>query len=901
MRVGIFFGGSSREREISFAGGRTVYDNLDKDLFESVLIFVDSFHNLILLNWQHIYKGSIRDFYPPAEFLPNSPHQFPIYLESLGQLPEAEQIALMKEVGKPIEIQDLKDAIDFAFLALHGNMGEDGQIQGLLEFLNIPYSGSGIRASSIGMDKAFQKKWMEKGGFSTPKMQIFPRETWKIQSQNPIVLDKIAAELSLPLVVRPANQGSSIGVAVVREAKDLKKLGDAAFFIRHLETKTWNGYSKEERRTYIRDLSDIRTGVGFPLYLQTDKRQTFYHPETLLNFLNQYSEFHPNAQLYLEGKQSERAIIFEQFIHGKEFSCVVLKDEQGNPIALPPTEIIKGDGVFDYRSKYLAGLSRKRTPIALEASKVDAIRVECKRLFEYFEFNTYARIDGFIKASGEIVLNDPNTTSGMLPSSFFFHQAAEIGLNPSQLLTFIVRTSIQERIQASSQLGLYDDLLAQLDQAIETKRGTKQHKQKVGILLGGYSSERHISLESGRNIYEKLASSTKYEPIPIFLTGNAQEHQLYHLPINLLLKDNAEDIRDEIQNRQVHPSLQTVRKEANKITEKYTGQAEVMTATLLSYAELKANVDLVFIALHGRPGEDGAVQEKLTELGVPFNGSEASSAQVTINKFNTLQRLKTKGLTVTDQFLVRKESYLNRQSETLATVEAQFSYPLIAKPVDDGCSTAVKMIRNRTQLMAFLDCLFRTQAVLPAIAVETLKLNPKEEFPQKEEALVEALISASNAVHFLEITGGLLTHYNEEGAVRYEIFEPSEALASGEVLSLEEKFLAGAGQNITPARFAVPQYNIDYAKVSAQVRADLETTAKTLNVTGYARIDAFVRIYADGKVETIVIEVNALPGMTPATCIFHQAALNAYKPYQFIDKILEFGQKRAQRQLLTKV
>ena len=482
MRVGIFFGGSSREREISFAGGRTVYDNLDKDLFESVLIFVDSFHNLILLNWQHIYKGSIRDFYPPAKFLPNSPHQFPIYLESLGQLSEAEQIALMKEVGKPIEIQDLKDAIDFAFLALHGNMGEDGQIQGLLEFLNIPYSGSGIRASSIGMDKAFQKKWMEKGGFSTPKMQIFPRETWKIQSQNPIVLDKIAAELSLPLVVRPANQGSSIGVAVVREAKDLKKLGDAAFFIRHLETKTWNGYSKEERRTYIRDLSDIRTGVGFPLYLQTDKRQTFYHPETLLNFLNQYSEFHPNAQLYLEGKQSERAIIFEQFIHGKEFSCVVLKDEQGNPIALPPTEIIKGDGVFDYRSKYLAGLSRKRTPIALEASKVDAIRVECKRLFEYFEFNTYARIDGFIKASGEIVLNDPNTTSGMLPSSFFFHQAAEIGLNPSQLLTFIVRTSIQERIQASSQLGLYDDLLAQLDQAIETKRGTKQHKQKVGIL-----------------------------------------------------------------------------------------------------------------------------------------------------------------------------------------------------------------------------------------------------------------------------------------------------------------------------------------------------------------------------------------------------------------------------------
>ena len=50
-----------------------------------------------------------------------------------------------------------------------------------------------------------------------------------------------------------------------------------------------------------------------------------------------------------------------------------------------------------------------------------------------------------------------------------------------------------------------------------------------------------------------------------------------------------------------------------------------------------------------------------------------------------------------------------------------------------------------------------------------------------------------------------------------------------------------------------------------------------------------MRVYERLKVETIIIEVNSLPGMTPATCIFHQAALNGYKPYDFIDKILEFG------------
>ncbi|MEY4926715.1 MAG: hypothetical protein RI894_1151, partial [Bacteroidota bacterium] len=70
LKIGILFGGTSREREISFAGGRTVYDNLDKTLFTPVPIFLDSLGNFILLDWQYIYKGTIRDFYPPVSSLP---------------------------------------------------------------------------------------------------------------------------------------------------------------------------------------------------------------------------------------------------------------------------------------------------------------------------------------------------------------------------------------------------------------------------------------------------------------------------------------------------------------------------------------------------------------------------------------------------------------------------------------------------------------------------------------------------------------------------------------------------------------------------------------------------------------------------------------------------------------
>jgi UDP-N-acetylmuramate--alanine ligase len=86
IKIGLLFGGFSKEREISFAGGRTVYDNLNKSLFEPVPIFVDSFGNFVLLNWEYIYKGSIRDFYPPVGFLPVGNKDFQLYAESLGPL-----------------------------------------------------------------------------------------------------------------------------------------------------------------------------------------------------------------------------------------------------------------------------------------------------------------------------------------------------------------------------------------------------------------------------------------------------------------------------------------------------------------------------------------------------------------------------------------------------------------------------------------------------------------------------------------------------------------------------------------------------------------------------------------------------------------------------------------------
>lgn len=887
IKIGIIFGGSSKEREISFAGGRTVYDNLNKSLFEPVPVFVDSFNNFILLDWQFIYKGSIRDFYPPVEALTEVSNDYQVYAESLGNLSLQQQEELISKIGRKVSGKELINLIDFAFLCLHGPYGEDGKIQGLLEYYSIPYSGSGILPSAIGIDKAVQKELMIGAGFNSPEYFTLTKLEW-LNCDQEEVFKNAKKNIKLPLVVKSSTQGSSIGVNILAEDnfKKFCEYVDRSFFISRINVKDFLSKTDSQRKELIRILTDIREGIGIPVLVA---ETVIYHPSELEKYILSSGK----ETLLIQSLDSEEQIIVEGFIEGKEFSCIVIQKENNSSVALPPTEIRKGKELFDYRSKYLPGLSRKITPIDLPESDIYKIRKECEALFSALNFDVYARIDGFMTKRGKVFLNDPNTTSGMMPSSFFFHQAAEIGLNPSQFLTYIIKTSLAQRIRQAKNPVKWRTLASQLESSILKNREEKKTKIKVAVLLGGFSSERHISVESGRNIYEKLASSAKYDPIPVFLTGNEKEHLLYQIPINILLKDNADDIKEKIEKYNVHPVVQEIIKECSEVTATYSSAENLATPQKLTYKDLAKRVESVFIALHGRPGEDGAVQRELEKVGLPYNGSGVESSKVTINKFETNEILAKNGFSVAKHFVVTENDWLSKKGEILEFIETEIKLPLIAKPVDDGCSSAVRKIKTYEELDAFASLIFRKEEELNPKAAALLKIKPKEEFPRKKEFLIEELIEKKNAIHFLEITGGLLTKLNEKGEVEYEVFEASEALSEGEVLSLEEKFLAGQGQNITPARYSRDKKLS--SSISNKVKEELKRAAKILTVEGYARIDAFVRVYENNEVEVIFIEVNSLPGMTPATCIFHQTAINGYKPYDFIDAILEFGFKRKEK------
>jgi D-alanine-D-alanine ligase len=107
----------------------------------------------------------------------------------------------------------VKEKIECAFLALHGRFGEDGTIQGMLELMRIPYTGSGVLASALAMHKIMAKKVFLCEKIPTPRFEVFHREEIERDPMRTI-------SLPLPLVVKPAREGSTIGVSIVRTAEE---------------------------------------------------------------------------------------------------------------------------------------------------------------------------------------------------------------------------------------------------------------------------------------------------------------------------------------------------------------------------------------------------------------------------------------------------------------------------------------------------------------------------------------------------------------------------------------------------------------------------------------------------------------------------------------------------------
>lgn len=124
------------------------------------------------------------------------------------------------DVDRDVSEKIRQEKIELAVIALHGLWGEDGRIQGLLEIMGIPYAGSGVLASAIGMNKVATKQFLKYSGLPTPRFTVLRRSP---------DMKELPEGFSLPVVVKPTSQGSTIGVSIVRESGQISRAYTVAF------------------------------------------------------------------------------------------------------------------------------------------------------------------------------------------------------------------------------------------------------------------------------------------------------------------------------------------------------------------------------------------------------------------------------------------------------------------------------------------------------------------------------------------------------------------------------------------------------------------------------------------------------------------------------------------------
>ncbi|MBI2611021.1 D-alanine--D-alanine ligase [Candidatus Kaiserbacteria bacterium] len=202
ITVGILFGGKSAEHEVSLRSAKSVGDALDKKKFDVVFIGIDK-------SGRWLPPTQSRKLLASAPALHIQKREGSVALS-----PSSE--GMLEKDGKPSR------KINVVFPVLHGPFGEDGTVQGLLRLVDVPFVGPDVLGSAIGMDKEVAKRLLREAGIPVGKFLV-------LRASEKLSFETAARLLGTPLFVKPANLGSSVGVAKVRTKAEFKKALKDAF------------------------------------------------------------------------------------------------------------------------------------------------------------------------------------------------------------------------------------------------------------------------------------------------------------------------------------------------------------------------------------------------------------------------------------------------------------------------------------------------------------------------------------------------------------------------------------------------------------------------------------------------------------------------------------------------
>jgi D-alanine-D-alanine ligase len=346
IRVGILFGGKSAEHEVSLQSAKNVFEAIDREKYEPVLIGIDKSGRWLLND--------------ASKFLLNADDPKRIQLNK-----NSKPVALTPQSGGLISnLTTLANegTIDVIFPILHGPFGEDGTVQGLLKLADIPFVGAGVLGSAVGMDKDVMKRLLRDGGAPIGKYIA-------LQSHEEVPgFAEVTAKLGLPLFIKPANMGSSVGVSKVHNEAEYRASIRAAF-------------------------------------------------------------------------EYDRKIVIEEFIQGRELECAVLGNE--NPAASVPGEVISTHEFYSYDAKYL---DENGAALQIPAQVSPAVAAEIQQLaiktFQVLSCEGLGRVDFFLRANGELVVNEINTMPGFTKISMYPKLWEATGIPYSTLIDRLIELAI---------------------------------------------------------------------------------------------------------------------------------------------------------------------------------------------------------------------------------------------------------------------------------------------------------------------------------------------------------------------------------------------------------------------------------------------------------------------------
>jgi D-alanine-D-alanine ligase len=228
LRIGVIYGGRSGEHEVSVASAASVFKYLDRDHYEPIPIRIEKDGRWIIADRPPValaaadvieqarQSASHQSRHGRQAHMLAYPADEPLLTIDRSRTEDQRENAYVQGLG-----------LDVVFPVLHGPYGEDGTVQGLLELANLPYVGAGVLASAVGMDKAVMKLVFAARGLPLVEYRTLLRHEW--QRDSTALANACSTELGLPLFVKPANLGSSVGISKAKNAAGLAEAIELAF------------------------------------------------------------------------------------------------------------------------------------------------------------------------------------------------------------------------------------------------------------------------------------------------------------------------------------------------------------------------------------------------------------------------------------------------------------------------------------------------------------------------------------------------------------------------------------------------------------------------------------------------------------------------------------------------